>query len=261
MSKASRTDWSIQEIARLTGTTSRTLRHYDDIGLLAPTRIATNGYRRYDQRALVRLQRILLLRDLGLGLESIGRLLDDQPDALAALAGHRDELVRNKNRIDRQIASIDTTMRKLRRGEGLMAKEMLDGFAPETHKSEVTARWGEEAYVSGARWWSGKTAEEKRAFQEAQAATAADFVAAATAGLEAHSAGVQEIVERHVAWLSEVPGTPGYPNGPEAGYLVGLGELYAQDPRFASAFEGAGVDATGLVRDALAFYSRTTEGR
>ncbi|MFE7651143.1 MerR family transcriptional regulator [Streptomyces phaeoluteigriseus] len=64
-------DWSIQEIARLAGTTSRTLRHYDDIGLLPPSRIAANGYRHYDGEALVRLQRILLLRELGFGLPQI----------------------------------------------------------------------------------------------------------------------------------------------------------------------------------------------
>ena len=60
-------DWSVQQIATLAGTTSRTLRHYDDVGLLKPSRTGNNGYRYYGQDALVRLQRILLLRDLGLG--------------------------------------------------------------------------------------------------------------------------------------------------------------------------------------------------
>ena len=69
-------DWSIQEIARLAGTTSRTLRHYDDVGLLPPSRIAHNGYRHYDEAALVRLQRILLLRELGLGLPQIAEVLN-----------------------------------------------------------------------------------------------------------------------------------------------------------------------------------------
>ena len=55
-------DWSIQEIAQLTSTTSRTLRHYDAIGLLPPSRIAANGYRCYDEAALVRLQRIQIGR-------------------------------------------------------------------------------------------------------------------------------------------------------------------------------------------------------
>ncbi|MGI5055026.1 MerR family transcriptional regulator, partial [Streptomyces sp. JAC18] len=53
-------EWSIQEIARRAGTTGRTLRHYGDVGLLEPSRKGANGYRYYDQEALVRLQRILL---------------------------------------------------------------------------------------------------------------------------------------------------------------------------------------------------------
>ena len=61
-------DWSIQDIARLAGTTSRTLRHYGDVGLLPASRVGDNGYRYYDELALVRLQRILMLRDLGLGI-------------------------------------------------------------------------------------------------------------------------------------------------------------------------------------------------
>src|SRR4029078_7165000 len=76
---------SIQEVARLTGTTSRALRHYDAIGLLPPSRVGDNGYRWYDDRALVRLQRILLLRGLGLGLPDIGRVLSREQDETAAL--------------------------------------------------------------------------------------------------------------------------------------------------------------------------------
>ena len=76
-------DWSIQEIAKLAGTTSRTLRHYDDIGLLPPTRIGGNGYRYYDDDALVRLQRIMLLRDLGLGLPAIADVLDARVERAA----------------------------------------------------------------------------------------------------------------------------------------------------------------------------------
>ena len=77
-------EWSIQQIAKLAGTTSRTLRHYDDIGLLPPSSVGHNGYRHYDRDALVRLQRILLLRDLGLGLPQIGEVL-----AREAVAGGR----------------------------------------------------------------------------------------------------------------------------------------------------------------------------
>ncbi|MEU8075197.1 MerR family transcriptional regulator [Catellatospora citrea] len=81
--------WSIQDVARLAGTTSRTLRHYDELGLLTPSRVGGNGYRVFDQDCLVRLQRILLLRELGLGLPAIAEVIDGGPqDTVAALYTH-----------------------------------------------------------------------------------------------------------------------------------------------------------------------------
>ncbi len=59
--------WSIAEVARMSKVTSRTLRHYDDVGLLRPAYVGSNGYRYYEQEQLLRLQQILLLRELGLG--------------------------------------------------------------------------------------------------------------------------------------------------------------------------------------------------
>nr|MDT0667634.1 MerR family transcriptional regulator [Micromonospora sp. DSM 115978] len=60
--------WSIVEVARMSGVTSRTLRHYDAIGLLPPARIGGHGYRSYDRDQLLRLQQIMLMRELGLGV-------------------------------------------------------------------------------------------------------------------------------------------------------------------------------------------------
>ena len=120
-------EWSIQEIARLAGTTSRTLRHYDSIGLLRPSRVGGNGYRYYDTEALLRLQRILLLRDLGVGLPAIAEVLKGRRDHTQALSLHLDGLRRERTRLDDQIRSVETTIAKLRRGETLMPEEMLNG--------------------------------------------------------------------------------------------------------------------------------------
>lgn len=136
-------EWSIQEIARTAGTTSRTLRHYGDVGLLRPSRVAANGYRYYDEHALVRLQRILLLRELGLGLPAIAEVLDaggGPQDTAAALATHLQLLEQERRRIGRQIASVRTTLRKLTEGEPLMAEEVLDGFDHTRYEEEVTER-------------------------------------------------------------------------------------------------------------------------
>jgi DNA-binding transcriptional MerR regulator len=135
-------EWSIQDIARLAGTTSRTLRYYGELGLLEPSRIGRNGYRFYDQDCLVRLQRILLLRELGLSLPTIAEVLKGQRDTAAALRTHLELLKQERDRIGRQIKSVKTTICKTERGERLMAEEVLDGFDHTRHEQEVTERWG-----------------------------------------------------------------------------------------------------------------------
>src|SRR4051812_33028961 len=176
-------EWSIQEIARAAGTTSRTLRHYGQVGLLPPTRTGANGYRYYDQDALVRLQRILLLRELGLGLPAIADVLGGQHDTAAALQSHLRLLEAERARIERRIAAVRTTLRKTRNGEPLMPAEALDGFDHTRYEQEVTERWGRDAYQRGADWWSSLSDAEKAEFQQTQRDIAADFGAAARAGL------------------------------------------------------------------------------
>ena len=109
-------DWSVQQIATLAGTTSRTLRHYDDIGLLKPSRTGNNGYRYYGQDALVRLQRILLLRDLGLGLPAIADVLGNEADAGKALGLHLEWLQQEQDRLGRQITAVRHTIEGIERG-------------------------------------------------------------------------------------------------------------------------------------------------
>ena len=70
---------SVREVARLTGTTVRTLHYYDEIGLLKPATVTGAGYRMYDDTALGRLQTILLFRELEFPLKEIKTILDS-PD-------------------------------------------------------------------------------------------------------------------------------------------------------------------------------------
>ncbi|MGO1507424.1 MAG: MerR family transcriptional regulator [Microbacterium sp.] len=252
-------DWSIQEIARLAGTTSRTLRHYDDIGLLAPSRIAHNGYRHYDQAALVRLQRILLLRELGLGLPQIGEVLSREgvPEA-SALETHLAYLREEQNRLTRQIASVETTINALKAGESLMAENMFDGFDHTQYQDEVEQRWGKKAYADGDRWWRSLSASKKAEWQQHVADLARDWAAAAESGVAPESAEAQALAKRQVDWLTGVPGTPAStPGGDTKAYVIGLGEMYVADPRFGANYATADGSTRGaeFVRDALRIYA------
>lgn len=83
---------SIGDVARITGVSARTLRHYDDIGLLRPTTSGANGYRWYGREELLRLQRILLLRELRLPLADIQSILSGDSEEVAFLREHRGNL-------------------------------------------------------------------------------------------------------------------------------------------------------------------------
>jgi len=246
-------DWSIQDIARLAGTTSRTLRHYGDVGLLEPTRIGGNGYRYYDEVALARLQRVLMLRDLGLGIPAIKGVIEGQADDARALVTHLQWLQQEKDRLDRQIASVEITIRKMEGGEQLMAEEMFDGFDHVQYKDEVEERWGKDAYATSDSWWRGMSAEEKAQWMSRQKQLATDWSEAARAGLDPSGAEAQALAARHAEWLGSIPGTPRNGSAPTKEYFVGLGEMYVADDRFAANYGGtAGAE---FVRDAMRVYA------
>jgi DNA-binding transcriptional MerR regulator len=247
-------DWSIQEIARIAGTTSRTLRHYDDVGLVRPTRVGANGYRYYDRAALVRLQRVLMLRELGLGIPAISDALAGQPNDVNALHGHLRWLHDEKDRLDRQIASLRSTIRQWEGGETVMAEEMFDGFKHTQYRSEVEERWGADAYSSSASWWESMSTDQRKSWQGAQLQLAADWTAAATAGLDPSGADAQALAHRQADWLAAIPGTPGAGAGkPAKAYFLGLAEMYVADERFAANY--GGVAGASFVRDAMTAYA------
>ncbi|MCU1531812.1 MAG: MerR family transcriptional regulator [Arthrobacter sp.] len=247
-------DWSVQQIAKIAGTTSRTLRHYDDVGLLKPSRTGGNGYRYYDQASLVRLQRILLLRGLGLGLPTIAEILGRESDAERALACHLTWLEQEQDRLARQIASVRRTIQAVKEGGEIMAENMFDGFDHSQYKDEVEERWGKDAYSRSDAWWRGMGSEEKKAWKQRSGQLGRDWIAAAQSGDPADSARAQELARRQVEWLTGIPGTPAAaPGGDVRGYVTGLGEMYVADPRFAANYGGEA--GAAFVRDALRIYA------
>lgn len=244
-------EWSIQQIARIAGTSSRTLRHYDHIGLVPPSRIGSNGYRYYDESALLRLQRVLLLRELGLGLAHIADVLAQETVESGALTTHLAVLKQEHRRLARQIAAVEHTIASLKAGESLMAEKMFEGFDHTKYKDEVTQRWGKAAYATSDAWWKAKSSAEQEHWLQQVKNLNEDWIAAATdPSISADSPIAQELAARHIAWLKSVSGTPAAePLGDLRGYVHGLADMYVSDPRFAANY--GGVTGAKFVRDAL----------
>lgn len=139
-----------------------------------------------------------------------------------------------------------------------MPEHMFDGFDHTRYREEVQERWGHEAYADGDSWWRGRSDAEKESFGKELAGLNADWAAAAARGVEPTSAEAQDLAQRHMTWLSGVPGVPRMKDGSlPTGYIRGLGDMYVTDPRFASNYGGRG--GAELVRDALgAWLSRSS---
>ncbi|WP_277051046.1 MerR family transcriptional regulator [Ruania albidiflava] len=244
-------EWSMHEITRHTGTTSRTLRHYDQVGLLPPSRVGANGYRYYDTDALLRLQRILLLRQLGLGLTQIGEILDGGLAERDALLTHLDLMQLEREQLDRRITAVRTTLTQRDDGSPLMPETMFDGFDHTAFEEEVTARWGRKAWQSSDQWWRALSAAEKESFGQEQQQIQADYAAAYTDGLEPAHEQVQVTTARLHRWLTG----PVQPVTRE--YFLGLADLYVADDRFAANY--GGTDGAKYVREAMRTYAETAQ--
>jgi DNA-binding transcriptional MerR regulator len=121
-------NWPIADVARKSGVTARTLRHYDAIGLLRPARTGANGYRYYEQDQLLRLQEILLLRELGLDLTTIAHIVEGERDQVEALRHHYRSLLAARDRLDRLVRTIATTITHLEEGTAMPTEGIFEGF-------------------------------------------------------------------------------------------------------------------------------------
>ena len=144
-----------------------------------------------------------------------------------------------------------------------MAEDMFDGFDHTQYREEVEQRWGRQAYADSDRWWRDMSADEKSAWKQRVSDLGGDWSAAAQRGIDPAGVEAQAIAKRHVEWLSGIPGTPaGAPGGDVKAYVIGLGEMYVADERFAARYQsealrarGGGTTGAEFVRDALRVYA------
>lgn len=144
-------DLDTAEVAALAGITSRTLRHYDAIGLVSPRATRPDGRRLYGRAEILRLQRVLILRSLGLRLERIAQILSEGIDEVAALREHRDALVADRGRLAVLIDTVDRTIDHLEGGTDMEPEDVFAGLPgydadlQREYEAEAAQRWGTEA--------------------------------------------------------------------------------------------------------------------
>jgi len=247
--------WTIGEVAALSGVTSRTLRHYDAVGLLTPVGAASGGRRLYGRAELVRLQQILVLRELGVDLASIAEALthDDLGSRTALLRAHHARLLDERDRFGRLAATVASTLESLEGGRHMDAKDLYAGFDHSQYDAEARTRWGDAAVEASTGAWARLGAAGQAAYRRESHEIGAGLAALLAAGAPPDDSRTLALVARHHAQIALFW-------TPDRASYTGLGQMYVDDERFTATY---GAFARGLavyLRDAIAVWASAALG-
>ncbi len=240
---------SVSEAAKRAGVSVRTLRWYDEIGLLKPSETTQAGYRFYDDSAMASLQQILFYRELGVPLEQIRRILSAADnDRTEALQKHRTLLLMKRQRLDDMLRLVDETIGGIAMYDERPKPTQMDWEAVKNqYAQEAAERWGNtEAFLESRERHAKYTPEQEKQIKAEMEEIFRSFGACASPeGPEA-----QALVKR---WQEHITK---YHYSCTDGILACLGQMYESDPRFQENLDLYGPGTAQKMSDAIAIYCR-----
>ncbi|MEH7355529.1 MerR family transcriptional regulator [Neobacillus drentensis] len=249
-------EYTVQKLAHLAGVSTRTLRYYDEIGILKPARINSSGYRIYGQEEVNRLQQILFYRELGVSLDRIKTIVTAPSfDGAAALREHREKLLEKKEQLELLIANVEKTI-SLTEGRIQMSnKERFEGFKKKMieenekkYGKEIREKYGDDTINRSNAKAMNMTQEqhdEVTALAEQVTATLAEaFKTGDPAGDLA-----QKAADLHKQWLCF------FWNEYSKEAHAGLAQMYVEDERFKAYYDKEQPGTAEFLRDAINIYT------
>ena len=241
--------YRVADVARLSGVSIRALHHYDAIGLLVPTGRTEAGYRLYTDADLLRLQQILIQRELGFPLEAIKRSLDDPRfDHHQALVEQRRRLEAKARALGDMLRAVDAALAVVDpdpQGATMDMKELFGGFDPSVHEAEVERRWSGPALDESKRRVQKYTADDWKRQQAEQGAIYAEAADAMRRGVDPTAPEALAIAERHRLSIDKWF----YPCS--RAMHAGLADMYEADERFRATIDRAGEGLTPFLAAAI----------
>jgi DNA-binding transcriptional MerR regulator len=243
--------YTVHQVATLAGISVRTLHYYDEIELLSAAGRTESQYRLYGEQELLRLQQILLFRELDVPLAEIKRILDDpQFDRIAALRRHRTSLIQRRDRTHTLLSTIDKTLKRLSEDTMTMTDaELYEGFSQETidrYRKEAREQFGTQL-VEASEKRARKMSKEAWAALKAEGETV-NRALASMIHRDPEEADVQALIARHHATIE-----PFYHATAEM--YKGLGSLYVEHPEFRAYYEKYSIGLPEFMRQAMGIYA------
>ncbi|MGL6105883.1 MerR family transcriptional regulator [Romboutsia sp.] len=252
-------EYTIKSFADLAGISTRTLRYYDEIGLLKPCRVNSSGYRIYSQNEVDLLQQILLYRSMDMKLEDIQKIMTSPEfDVYQSLINHYQELLDKKNQIEQLISTVEKTI-AYKKGEVDMSnKEKFEGLKKEKiaqneakYGKEIREKYGDETIEKSNQKFLNMTEDELNTMKkvEDEMFEALENVLK-TKDLDSEDA--KRVFEKHKTWLHFT--WPKY--SPEA--HSGLAQMYVCDERFAKYYNDRlnTEEATPILSEIIVKYAK-----
>lgn len=246
-------EYTVQKLAKLAGISPRTIRFYDEIGLLKPTRISSSGYRIYGSQEVDILQQILFYREMGLELSAIGQVIRAPAfDRMAALKAHLTALEEQKARVDQLIRTVRKTIESEEGGKEMKDKEKFEGFKRELleenerkYGKEIREKYGEDTVSKSNAKMMRMTQAEYDAMQALSAQILEKLAQAVRAGLPPEGDAGREIALLHKQWLTFT-----WPEYKKEAHL-GLTQMYIDDSRFTAYYDKEVPGCAQFLRDAV----------
>ncbi len=252
-------EYTVQKLGQLAGISTRTLRYYDEIGILKPARINSSGYRIYGQEEVDRLQQIMFYKELGVSLEVIKEIITSPSyDEAKALKEHREQLFDKRRQLDVLITNVEKTIASMEGRIIMTDKEKFEGFKQQLiddnetkYGKEIRAKYGNNVVNRSNEKLKNMTKEEyEKVTRLADDVLSTLFEAFANGDPSSDIA--QETAELHEKWLTY------YWSEYSKEAHADLAQMYVDDERFKAYYEKQ-PGMTEFLRDAIHIYTGITK--
>ncbi|GLB61465.1 MerR family transcriptional regulator [Cytobacillus sp. NCCP-133] len=249
-------DYTVQKLAKLAGVSSRTLRYYDEIGILKPARTNSSGYRIYGQQEVDRLQQILFYRELGVSLDQIKEIITGPAfNAADALKEHREKLLEKRKQLDVLISNVEKTIASAEGRTTMSDKDKFEGFKKkmiedneEQFGKEIREKYGNETVDKSNAKLMNMTQEEHEAVTKLAEEVNNTLAEAMETGDPAGEL-AQIAADLHKQWITF------YWSEYSKEAHAGLAEMYVADERFKAYYDKIQPGAAEFLRDAIKIYT------
>jgi DNA-binding transcriptional MerR regulator len=250
-------EYTVQKLAHLAGISTRTLRFYDEIGLLKPARINSSGYRIYGKDEVDELQQILFYRELGFSLNQIQEIMHaPEFDKTQALKKHRIQLLDKKKQLETLIVNIEKSIAAQEGRFKMSDKEKFEGFKQKIiddnemkFGKEIRQKYGDEAVNKFNQKVKNMSQEDFKAVSRLEKEVIETLVEAFYSGDPASPA-AQKAVDLHKQWLMY------YWHDYSLDAHMGLAQMYVDDERFTAYYDKHQPGLAVFFRDAVQFYTQ-----